>query len=91
VKTRGKIARKHNYNDYEPDYDICYDQVVICNKKYPYQSYEGWKGGYDCNSFIFERVDLESEECETGYMGNTESVGYVREILSYKDWEIRYL
>jgi disulfide oxidoreductase YuzD len=77
-------TRQHNFYDYEPEDDICHDRVKIHNKKDPYERMTGWMGKnyLDEHSFIFEYVDLDS------LLSKTE---YIREVLSYSDWEVKYL
>jgi hypothetical protein len=74
-----KMIRKHSYNDYNVEDDICYDKVKISNKQNPYEHYTGWIGKCDNRQFIFEHVDVHGED------------GYVRDILLYDDWCIEYL
>lgn len=71
-----KLHRKINYNDYEPDLDVCHDKALITYKYYPFRKFVGWIKKIDNNIFQFEFV----------YKGE-----YVVRVLSYDKWIVKYL
>jgi hypothetical protein len=68
--------RKHDFNDYEPEVDICYDKVKITSKSNHKTVYFGWKDSYNNTHFKFEYVK-DGEYCE--------------KILAYENWIVEYL
>ena len=73
-----KTNRKHAYENYEPEINICHDKVKIIPiniAQYTFYDiyYIGYISRYNTNKFVFENIN-----------GNNI-------LLDYKDWKIEYI